>query len=273
MLSSSSDVAPALRIFLIDDEPLARLRLRQLLADMVVPTVTVVGEAGSAAAALQWLSQHRADLLLLDIRMPGLDGLALAERLRHWHDVPAVVFVTAHPEHALAAFDVEAFDYLTKPVRRVRLQEALMRVMHRLGRAPRTMVETTHPMGLEEEPAIMVSVRGQVIRVPLTEVLYLKAELKYVTLRTARSIFVLDESLTDLEPRLGPRFLRVHRNALVARQAIRELMRRPAAAPDSDDERDGGELWSVLIAEVDEWLTVSRRQLPAVREALVAEGL
>lgn len=261
----------ALRVFLIDDEPLARLRLRQLLADMVLPVVTVVGEAGSAAAALQWLSQYRADLLLLDIRMPGLDGLALAERLRQWHDVPAVVFVTAHPEHALAAFEVDAFDYLTKPVRRARLQEALMRVMHRLGRAPRALVET-RPVGLDEEPAIMVSVRGQVIRVPLTEVLYLKAELKYVTLRTARSIFVLDESLTDLEPRLGPRFLRVHRNALVARQAIRELMRRPAT-PGSEDEPDGGEVWSVLIAEVDEWLTVSRRQLPAVREALVAEGL
>lgn len=271
--SSSSPSPVALRVFLIDDEPLARLRLRQLLADMVVPAVTVVGEAGSASAALQWLSQHRADLLLLDIRMPGLDGLALAERLRQWRDVPAVVFVTAHPEHALAAFDVEAFDYLTKPVRRVRLQESLMRVLHRLGRAPHPASDPTRPMGLDEEPAIMVSVRGQVIRVPLTEVLYLKAELKYVTLRTARSIFVLNESLTDLEPRLGPRFLRVHRNALVARQAIRQLVRR-AAVPDSDDDRDGGgEVWSVLVADVDEWLTVSRRQLPAVREALVAEGL
>jgi two-component system response regulator AlgR len=109
-----------------------------------------------------------------------------------------------------------------------------------------------------------------VVRVPLTEVLYLKAELKYVTLRTVQHIFVLDESLTELEARLGPRFMRVHRNALVSRRAVRELARRTM---EDGDEGDGSETWAVRIAGVDEWLAVSRRQLGAVREALVAEGL
>jgi two-component system response regulator AlgR len=267
-----------LQVLLVDDEPLARLRLRQLLADCVIPAVKVVGEVGSASAALLWLAHHRADVLLLDIRMPGLDGLALSERLRQWSTPPAVIFVTAHPEHALAAFEVDAVDYLTKPVRRVRLQEALLRAVHRLGQSLHGQMDgaapagspVEEPVGFAEEPAIVVSVRGQVVRVPLTEVLYLKAELKYVTLRTVQHIFVLDESLTELEARLGPRFMRVHRNALVSRRAVRELARRTM---EDGDEGDGSETWAVRIAGVDEWLAVSRRQLGAVREALVAEGL
>jgi len=107
------------------------------------------------------------------------------------------------------------------------------------------------------------------VRVPVAEVLYLKAELKYVTLRTAEHTHVLDDPLSDLEDRLGERFLRVHRNALVARHAVRALERRVVAG-EGDDE--GGEVWAVRIAPVDEWLAVSRRQVAAVREALVAVG-
>ena len=252
-----------LRVLLVDDEALARLRLRTLLADCVDPACVVAGEAASAPAALHWLTLYQVDVVLLDIHMPGMDGLQLAERLRGLPRAPAVIFVTAHSEHALAAFEVEAVDYLTKPVRRLRLQAALLRVAQRLqGFA------ATAPAPLEAlpvTPVIVVHERGEVLRVPLAEVLYLKAEQKYVTLRTARRALLLDESLAELEERLGGRFLRIHRNALVARHAVVALERR-----DGDDTAEG---WVVRIAPTDEWLAVSRRQLVAVRDMLVAEGL
>jgi two-component system, LytTR family, response regulator AlgR len=251
----------ALRVLLVDDEELARLRLRTLVHECTEPAARVVGEAHNVAQALAWLAAQDCDVVLLDIHMPGRDGTQLAAELRQMKQPPAVVFVTAHAEHALKAFDLAALDYLTKPVKRERLQAALQRVAQR--RAPAAPVSAA-----EDEPAIVVSDRGRIVRVPLGEVLYLKAELKYVTLRTAARSYVLDESLSDLETRLGDRFMRVHRNALVARAAVRALERRTLAG--ADDE--GGESWAVCISPVDEWLAVSRRQTAAVREALVAAG-
>ena len=257
-----NDVRP-LRILIVDDEELARLRLRSLVQECIDPLVTVVGEAASAAQALVWLAEQECDLLLLDVHMPGRDGVQLADELRRRADAPAVVFVTAHAEHALKAFDLDAVDYLTKPVKRERLHAALQRVAQRLGAAPGAAAPPP------DEAVIVVSERGRVVRVPLAQVLYLKAELKYVTLRTAEHTYVLDESLSELELRLGDRFLRVHRNALAARRAVRALERRVMAG-DGDDE--GGETWAVRMAPVDEWLAVSRRQVAAVREALGTAG-
>ena len=253
----------ALRVLIVDDEELARLRLRGLVNGNPQPRAEVVGEAGNAAQALVCLAERGCDVVLLDIQMPGRDGMQLAAELRAMAQPPAVVFVTAHAEHALRAFELEALDYLTKPVKRERLQAALQRVAQRLNRAPAPPAEPV------EAPVIIVSDRGRIVRVPVVEVLYLKAELKYVTLRTASHTHVLDDSLADLEERLGERFLRVHRNALVARHAVRALERRVVAG-EGDDE--GGEVWAVRIAPVDEWLAVSRRQVAAVREALVAVG-
>lgn len=241
-----------LRVLIVDDEPLARLRLRSLLA--AEPDVAVAGEADSADAALEWLKSRAAELLMLDVRMPGRSGVALASALKRLPVPPAVVFVSAFAEHAVDAFDVDAVDYLTKPVRRERLQAALQRVRQRL--APTSSMSGA----LTDEPVIVVQDRGRVRRVPIAEVLYLKAELKYVTLRTATQSLLLDEALADLEQRLGGGFVRVHRNALVARRAVRALERRNAD--------DGDEGWAVRVAPADEWLAVSRRQLPAVREAL-----
>ena len=249
-----------LRILIVDDEELARTRLRGLLVQCAEPATRVVGEAANATQALVVLATQPCDLLLLDIHMPGRDGLALADELRRLVPAPAVVFVTAHAGHALRAFDLDAVDYLTKPVRRERLQAALQRVAQRLGQHA--------PAG--EAPCLVVSDRGRVVRVPVDQVLYLKAELKYVTLRTLQHSYVLDESLTDLQGRLGDRFLRVHRNALVSRTAVRELERRSLAGEADDDA--GGESWAVRMAPLDEWLAVSRRQVAAVREALVAVG-
>ncbi|HEY0855829.1 MAG TPA: LytTR family DNA-binding domain-containing protein [Albitalea sp.] len=253
-----------LRVLVVDDEELARVRLRGLVNDCVQPRATVAGEAANAAQALAWLQSQRCDLLLLDIHMPGRDGLQLAAELRQMPQPPAVVFVTAHAEHALKAFDLEAVDYLTKPVRRERLQASLQRVAQRLA-----LPSPAAPATAEPEPVVVVSDRGRVLRVPVSDVLYLKAELKYVTLRTAEHTYVLDDALSDLEQRLGQRFIRVHRNALVAKRAVRALERRVMAGSDEE----GGESWAVRVAPVDEWLQVSRRQATAVREALVAAGL
>lgn len=253
-----------LKVLVVDDEELARLRLRGLVDDCADPPAVVVGEAANAQQALDFVASQPCDLLLLDIHMPGLDGMQLAAQLRRRADPPAVVFVTAHAEHALRAFDLEAVDYLTKPVKRERLQAALQRAAQRL--APRRGAAAP---AAPEEPVIVVTDRGRIVRVPVADVLYLKAELKYVTLRTAEHTFVLDESLSDLEARLGERFLRVHRNALVARKAVRALERRSLGEGDED----GGEGWAVCMGPVDEWLAVSRRQVAAVREALVDAGL
>jgi two-component system response regulator AlgR len=216
---------------------------------------------------MAWLATQSCDVVLLDVQMPGRDGTQLAAELKRLAEPPAVVFVTAHAEHALRAFDLDAVDYLTKPVRRERLQAALQRVAQRLslqrGRAGAAGVQGS------DVPVIVVTDRGRLVRVPVTEALYFKAELKYVTLRTAAHTYVLDEALAELEQRLGDRFLRVHRNALVARHAVRALERR-AMAGEGDDE--AGEGWAVCMAPVDEWLAVSRRQVAAVREALVAAG-
>jgi two-component system response regulator AlgR len=241
-----------LTVLIVDDEPLARRRLAMLLGEVSEPRCTVAGEAATAAEALGWLERHPGcDVLLLDIQMPGASGMELAARLRTRTDAPAVVFVTAHAQHALQAFDLDATDYLTKPVRRERLQAALAKVAQRRAA----------PAAAPERPTLVVSDRGRVVRVPVDEVLYLKAELKYVTLRTAAQSWLLDDALTELEQRLpAGEFLRVHRNALVARRAVRALEKRAA---DGDDEG-----WAVQVGATGEWLAVSRRQVSAVREAL-----
>jgi len=255
-----------LRVLVVDDEELARLRLKSMVAECGEPRCTVAGEAANASQALVWLATHECDLLLLDVQMPGRDGTQLAAELRLKSPAPAIVFVTAHAQHALKAFDLEAIDYLTKPVKRERLQMALRRVAQRLASGQ----PVQQPLPVKEEgPVIVVSDRGRIIRVPVADVLYLKAELKYVTLRTAEHTHVLDDSLAELEERLGEHFLRVHRNALVARRAVRALERRTLAG---DNDEEGSEGWAVCMAPVGEWLAVSRRQVAAVREALVAVG-
>jgi two-component system response regulator AlgR len=249
-----------LRLLIVDDEPLARLRLRTLLGDLAARDgfqTQVVGEAGDADAAWAALQAAPVDALLLDIRVPGLGaghgGLRLAALLRSRPHPPQVIFVTAHADHALKAFELEAADYLTKPVRRERLLAALQRVRPR--QAPAATAAPPEP------PALVINDRGRVLRLPLDEVLLLKAGQKTVTLRTAAHAHVLDESLSELEQRLsalGGAFIRIHRNALVARNAIRALELRG----------EDGEGWAVRVAPLDEWLAVSRRQVAAVRAAL-----
>jgi two-component system response regulator AlgR len=257
----ATHAAAPLRVLIVDDEPLARLRLRGLVEANVEPRAVVVGEAGDGPQALQLLATTACDLVLADIVMPGGSGLKLADELRRRADLPGapmLVFVTAHAEHALRAFEVDAADYLTKPVRRERLQAALLRVAQR---------RATEPLAQDSGPVLVVSDRGRVLRVPLAEVIYLKAELKYVTLCSARGTWLLDEPLAELAQRLGEQgFLRVHRNAVVALAAVRALERR-APGPGSEGAAEGDEGWFVRLCNGDA-LAVSRRQLPTVRELL-----
>lgn len=241
-----------MHVLIVDDETLARLRLRTLLEDMAgsLPSLSWT-DAADADTALAVLRSRPADVVLLDIHMPGRDGLKLASALKSLPQPPEVIFVTAHAEHALQAFELQALDYLTKPVRRERLLAALQRVSPKV--APPAAAE----------PVLVVSDRGRVLRLPVREVLYLKAEQKYVTLRTEAHSYVLDDSLNDLEQRLGEAFIRVHRNALVAVQAVRALEQRANA-------EEGSEGWAVRVAPLDEWLAVSRRQVATVRAALAA---
>ncbi|MBL0148357.1 MAG: response regulator transcription factor [Ideonella sp.] len=255
------DAAPAqraLQVLIVDDESLARLRLRSLVEGCSEPRAVVAAEAGDSAEAMRQLSSTPCDVVLLDIVMPGGSGLKLADEIRRLPAGPMVVFVTAHAEHALRAFEVDAADYLTKPVKRDRLQAALLRVAQRRAQ---------EPLAAPSGPVLVVSDRGRVLRVPAGEVLYLKAELKYVTLCSTRGTWLLDEPLADLEQRLGHGFLRVHRNAVVALASVRALAKRGTAGEAGADE--GG--WQLQVANGD-WLAVSRRQLPAVREVLANAG-
>jgi two-component system response regulator AlgR len=252
------------KLLIVDDEALARLRLRSLIEQGLPELgVHVIGEAADADQALGLLRDQTVDVVLLDIQMPGRDGLRLAAALKALPQPPAVIFVTAHSDHALQAFELQATDYLTKPVMRERLRSALLRVRQQM----RLLAEPA-----ADGPVLVVSDRGRVLRLPINQLLVLKAEQKYVTLRTAAHAHVLDDSLADLEPRLaelGGQFIRIHRNALVARHAIRELQLRSGAG-DADDA--GGEGWAVRVAPLDEWLAVSRRQVAAVRAALAGDA-
>ena len=246
-----------MNILIVDDEALARSRLRTLLSDCADTQRFTVAEAASAADTLAQLGPtggRAFDLVLLDIHMPGQNGLALAHTLQTLPHPPAVVFVTAHADHAVSAFELDAVDYLTKPVRRERLQQALAKAQRSTRPAPAPVPS------VPEGEVLLIQDRGRTERLPLVEVLYFKAEQKYVTVRTAARSYIMDGSLSELESRFAPRFLRIHRNALVARRAVRAL--------EKHYDPEEGEGWAVRLQGSTELLAVSRRQVAAVREEL-----
>jgi two-component system response regulator AlgR len=230
-----------MNILIVDDEALARSRLRTLLSDCAEGpllqrlTVAEAANAGEAMSQLGATGGRAFDVVLLDIHMPGQDGLALAHALQALPHPPAVVFVTAHMDHAVSAFELDAVDYLTKPVRRERLQQALAKVQ-RSTRAPGAAHATA--AHAQDGETLLIQDRGRTERLPLAEVLYFKAEQKYVTVRTATRSYIMDGALSELEAKFAPRFLRIHRNALVARRAVRALEKHYDA-----EEGDGWSCW------------------------------
>lgn len=247
-----------LKIGLVDDEPLARMRMRHLLAGCEIPN-EVVGEWSHGAAVLasaqDWGQAEGAlvaspDALFLDIEMPGEGGLAVARALQSMQQVHcAIVFVTAHPEHALAAFEVDAVDYLTKPIRKERLESALQRVATRLGKDAARF------------EGWLVNHNGALLRVGLHEVLYFKAEHKQVLMRTKDASYLMDTSLNELAQQCGEAMIRIHRNALVSVQAMQQLAKQI-------DTETGQEVWYLTVAPLGEALVVSRRQIALVKEKM-----
>jgi len=248
-------VTGALKVVLVDDEAPARSRLKELIADCApLAPATVVGEAANGREALDLLASVAADLVLVDIRMPQMSGIEFARHALALESPPAIIFVTAYDEYAIKAFELRALDYLLKPVRRARLLAALERARGLAAPSGEAL------RGLESAPRrhLPVPERGRITLVPVADILYLKAELKYVTIRTAEREYLLEESLSHLEQEYAEGFVRIHRNCLVAKPRILGF--------EKSDVQDGEQGWVVLLEGCAEKLPVSRRQWPVVKE-------
>ncbi|MBB3345331.1 LytTR family DNA-binding domain-containing protein [Luteimonas sp. RC10] len=238
-----------MKVVIADDEPLARERLRTLLTQ--VPGVEVVAEVGDGRAALDACAAHAPALVLLDIAMPGIDGLEAARHLNTFEPRPAIVFCTAYDAHALKAFEAAAVDYLVKPVRAERLQAAVER-----ARAFVAGREAASVVADRQRTHLCARLRGSLRLIPVEDIRYLQAEEKYVVVHHARGEDLVEESLKSLEEEFGDRFVRIHRNCLVARHELLELRR--------DAE---GHVHAVL-RHAERTLEVSRRCVPQLRDAV-----
>ena len=246
-----------LKVIIVDDEQPARNRLRELLEDCrgELPH-RVAGEAANGVEGLKAVTAAEADVVLVDIQMPEMSGIEFARHLQVLERPPAVIFVTAHDRYAVEAFEVNAVDYLTKPVRAARLLAALKKAASG-ARLARGVLESIDPA---PRRYFSVAERGRVTLVPVSEVIYLRAELKYVTLRTREREHLVEESLQQLEQEFGGVFVRIHRNCLVARRLIRGVER--------GAETEGEIGWSVILEGCEEKLPVSRRQWAQVKSLM-----
>lgn len=252
-----------LKVLIVDDEPLARERLRTLLSDIAIQLPNAVaGEAANGIEALAVLREQAVDVVLADIRMPAMDGIELAGHLGACEQPPAVIFTTAYDNYAVQAFDLNALDYLLKPVRTQRLLTALQKVRGLPPADPALLADIGRALRGGGRTHLSCHERGKLLLVPVAEVLYFKADLKYVTARTREREFLLDEALTHLESEFADRFIRLHRAVLVARQALAGFER----AAGDDAEAYG---WA-LLRGVPEQLPVSRRQWAPAKAVLTS---
>ena len=250
----SVTTSEALSIMIVDDEAPARARLRDLLAD-IRPQLPneVVAEAANGLEALAATDLHEVDIALVDIRMPRMDGIELANHLLEIAHPPSVIFVTAFDAYAVKAFELSAVDYLLKPVRAQRLLAALLKV----SESRPTLAARRHRLPQTARTHLSCHERGRLLLVPVAQVLYFRADLKYVAARTREREFLLDESLSHLEQEFGAQFIRLHRSVLAARQAIAGFER---SGPDDVDAQ-----WQAILHGLPEKLPVSRRQWPLVK--------
>ena len=240
-----------MKCLVVDDESLARQRLTRLLDDM--GEWTVCGEAANGEQALQQVEQLRPDLVLMDIRMPGMDGIEAARHIVQLENPPALVFATAYGDHALEAFETQAVDYLLKPIHPQRLKQALDKARRLSGVELEKLHKSQAGSGRTH---LCARKRGNLELVPIDEVVYLQADNKYVTVCSATQQILIEESLKSLEQEFAGYLIRIHRNALVAVRAIRGL------------EKNAEGHCSVLLEGVNERLEVSRRLLPDVRKRI-----
>lgn len=238
-----------LTILIADDETPARNRLRDLLGDMA--EITIVAEAQNGKEAVELAVQHTPDLILMDIRMPLMDGIEAAQHLQQLPVPTKLIFTTAYDAYAIKAFELNAIDYLLKPIRQERLETALGKVRALLP----AQIESLKPL----QPIrthLSIHERGRVILVPLSDVIYFRAEQKYVTVRTAQREFLIEDSLTQLELEFGDHLLRMHRNCLVAKPFIAGFEKRTITHDDAQTEQQ----WVAILKGVPETIAVSRRQ-------------
>ncbi len=244
-----------LRLLIVDDEEPARHRLREVLEDCASELpLQITGEADSGLSALAEIQRNMPDAVLLDIKMPGMDGIEVAQHLQKLAQPPAVIFTTAYDHYACQAFEVNAVDYLMKPVRAARLSAALSKAQH-LSRQALEALRDSHP---KPRTHLSLAEKGRLLLIPIADILYFKAELKYVTIKTPAREYLLEESLVKLETEFGAQFLRIHRNCLVARDKIAQISRAPLP--------EEGHL--LRLTGLDEQLPVSRRQYSLIRELL-----
>lgn len=243
-----------LRILIADDEAPARNRLRELISDF--ENMSVVAEAKNGLEALQLAEIIETDIVLLDIRMPQMDGVEAAAHLQKLATPPAIIFTTAYDNYAVQAFELNAIDYVLKPVRSERLKAALLKAQ----KLRPEQVETLKPLQ-STRTHFSISERGKVYLVPVNEVIYLRAELKYITVRTAEREFLMEDSLTSLEQEFSEHFVRLHRNALAAKRAIAGYEKH--AGDDSEHQ------WVAILKGVPETLPISRRQHHVIKELIL----
>lgn len=238
-----------LNILIADDETPARNRLRDLISD--IANVKVVAEAQNGKEAIEQAELHTPDLILLDIRMPLMDGIEAAQHLQRMKIPPKLIFTTAYDAYAIKAFELNAIDYLLKPIRQERLEIALSKVRALLP----TQIEALKPLQTARTH-LSIHERGRVILVPLNDVIYFRAEQKYVTVRTAEREFLVEDSLTQLEVEFGDRLLRLHRNCLVAKPFITGFEKRTILNEEAQTEQQ----WVAILKGIPETIAVSRRQ-------------
>lgn len=240
-----------MNVLIVDDEQLARQRLRKMLS--TTSDCRIIGEAETGEDALRKTQASNPDVILMDIRMPGMDGIEAASYINRMDKPPAIIFTTAYSDHALNAFETHAIDYLLKPIKKSRL-EAALDAAKRVNKAQ--LRQLRDDSADDSRKKICVKSRGSLDLIPIDEIIYFKADQKYVTLRTAEQEYLIEESLKNLETEFPQQFLRIHRNALVATNMMLGLTK-----------NDQGRV-CIKFVDVDDLLEVSRRHLPTIRKII-----
>ncbi len=250
-----NSVIPPLTVFIVDDEAPARNRLKELLSDCIAQIpLELIGEASNGTDALEQLSEQHADVVLVDIRMPQMDGIELAQHLNKLEIPPVIIFTTAYDNYAIQAFEQHAIDYLLKPIRLGRLFDAI----NRARAAVPVKSEVLQELMPESRKNLSIQERGKILLIPIEKVLYLRAELKYITVRTAEREYLVEEPLAALEKEFAARFVRIHRNCLVAKAEIESFEKVGEEGVES--------YWAVKLKGLEEKLAISRRQQHIVKE-------